>query len=384
MQEVARRGGNGEADRGRVHTAPAPGRPAPVVSGPRSPGHVLALQRAAGNGAVLNLLTPAVQRCGDHIEPGCACAAGPDAAAAEAPVVARDGPDASAPPPQSCEQPGTFRVAGSEVLSLDASLKADCPREVSWFLNRHAMFNLLPLLQGMYPLGTFQLLRAKAVRIGGPRLETAIAVVDVKMRGTPITGSDVRGLIDRMGTLPADQRRDMLRYLGKLVVIDVQGFPVDFSYCASSTGKSCVADLKDRIQFTREAIQEYAACIGDKTLRDGDQCKARIIANQKAKGWDVEISAGTTSSGHTSGKPPDLSHCGPIFDYSKNVIHEPHHVKTAERMVPKYGPKGSATHEAAWNDRDNWAKNEVEAHSLELPFLTGVLKAIATLEGKLR
>ena len=39
-----------------------------------------------------------------------------------------------------------------------------------------------------------------------------------------------------------DQRADMLRFIGKYVVITVDGIDLDFSYVAGATSVSCVSD----------------------------------------------------------------------------------------------------------------------------------------------
>lgn len=77
---------------------------APVRAGRPGPGGLLGLQAAAGNRAVASMLAPSVpvpvpvQRCGDHVSPGCPCAE-------EAPAVQRDdgAPDADTHEPHLLE-----------------------------------------------------------------------------------------------------------------------------------------------------------------------------------------------------------------------------------------------------------------------------------------
>jgi len=70
----------------------------------------------------------------------------------------------------------------------------------------------------------------------------AVHTVDLKTKGSPITKQELRELIDRMAYMYPDQRADMLRFIGKYVVITVDGIDLDFSYVAGATSVSCVSD----------------------------------------------------------------------------------------------------------------------------------------------
>ena len=156
-------------------------------SSPRTASGVLALQRLAGNLAVQRLLEP-VQRCGDHVEAGCACAEDTEV---QSPTVSRSNgkPDGGAAPPAApaCLPPGARRVPGSDADSVDQAVIAGCLPEAYAILNGHAMFGLLPLLSSLRNRASFGQIRSSAAVMGGPRMVTAIAAVDLRSVGGPIS-----------------------------------------------------------------------------------------------------------------------------------------------------------------------------------------------------
>lgn len=334
--------------------------------------YVLDLQRSAGNAAVAGLIH-SVQR-----SPGCGCGtcAGCSANAREdEPLVASRQPDAGAPP--ACQPPGTRR-AGSDVDSVDQAMLAKCEPEAYAILNGHAMFGLLPLLESLRARASFAQIRSSAAVMGGPRMATAIAAVDLKGRGGTITGPDLRPLIDQMGTLPPDQRRDILRYLGKLVVITVQGIDLDFSYCAGAAGGGCVAAVKAEMDSAIKMRSEYAKCRGKKGIKHANDVENCVHASLAKQGFTTTVAGSTSSSGTVTVAANPMSQCQPIIDRGTE-IHEAVHAKTQARLQKKFGA-GTPAFDAAWDAADGWIQDEIDAYSAEIPFYKAVLKAIAKLE----
>jgi hypothetical protein len=207
---------------------------------------LLALQRRAGN-QVVQRLVATVQRCGGQTHEGCPCAETAD----EAPVVARQ--DAGAPPP--CNAPGTLRVPGSPVDSVAAAVAANCLDEAYGILNA--------------------------------RMLVAIKAVDLHAKGGPVTGPDLRDLIDQMGGLPPDQRRDILRFIGKYAVITVRGLD-----CKGAGGAGCVGAVTAEMKWAAKMQGEYAACRGKpgvKVAADVEKCVASSLAKQAFEAADKWI-----------------------------------------------------------------------------------------------
>ena len=316
-------------------------------SSPRTATDLLALQRLAGNLAVQRLLET-VQRCGDHVQPGCACA---EDAEAQTPTVSRSngGPDGGAAPPAApaCLLPGARRVPGSDVDSVDQAVTAGCLPEAYAILNGHARFGLLPLLSSLRNRASFAQIRSSAARMGGPRMVTAIDAVDLRSAGGPITGSALRGLVDQMETLPPDQRRDILQFLGALVVIDVQGLAIDFSYCKGASGRGCRAEIKDAIAWAKKSQAEYAACRGKKGVKtavDVEACKDASLAKQ---GITTTVAGSTSSTGVITITPTAMSKCQPILDKGTE-IHEAVHDRNRLELARKHGA-GTPAFDAAWD-----------------------------------
>jgi hypothetical protein len=86
-------------------------------------------------------------------------------------------------------------VPGSDADSVDQAVLAGCLPEAYAILNGHAVFALLPLLDSLRTRASFAQIRTSAAAMGGPRMITAVAAVDLKNRGSPITGTDLRVLI---------------------------------------------------------------------------------------------------------------------------------------------------------------------------------------------
>ncbi len=130
------------------------------------------------------------------------------------------GPASTGAGQRTGDPPGRLvRVPGSPVDSMAAAVAANCLDEAYGILNAQAMFGLLPLLDALRTRPEYAAIRSSAAGMGGPRMLVAIKAVDLHAKGGPVTGPDLRDLIDQMGGLPPDQRRDILRFIGKYAVI---------------------------------------------------------------------------------------------------------------------------------------------------------------------
>jgi hypothetical protein len=333
---------------------------------------LLALQRRAGN-QVVQQLVATVQRCGGQTHEGCPCAETAD----EAPVVARQ--DAGAPPP--CNAPGTLRVPGSPVDSVAAAVAANCLDEAYGILNAQAMFGLLPLLDALRTRPEYAAIRSSAAGMGGPRMLVAIKAVDLHAKGGPVTGPDLRDLIDQMGGLPPDQRRDILRFIGKYAVITVRGLDIDFSYCKGAGGAGCVGAVTAEMKWAAKMQGEYAACRGKpgvKVAADVEKCVDSSLAKQ---GITTSVAGQTSATGVVTVTPTAMSQCQPILDRGTE-LHEAVHQKTTFALQKKYGA-GTAAFNKAFEAADKWITDDINAYGAEVPFYKEVLSAIATLEGKI-
>jgi hypothetical protein len=340
---------------------------------------VLGLQTSVGNAAVQRLIAghqqagmPTAQRCGHEVHDGCPCAE----PTAEPVTVARQG-DGGAP---ACS-PGTMRVAGSVADSVAASLAAGCIDEAFWILNGRAMFDLLPLLASLRGRPGYGDVRTNAAAKGGDRMATAVFVVDLQAGGSPITGADIRDLIDRLGTLPPGQRADIFRFIGKLAVITVRGFDIDFSYCRSAAGPGCAPALRDAIAWAGKMQQEYQACRGKPGMTDGQAVERCVHASLTAQGIATQVGGLTSPSGAVTITAAPVSQCQPLLDKGTE-IHEGVHQTTQARLQRRFGA-GTPAFDTAWNDPNSWIDDEVAAYGAEIPFYREVLAAIAKLEGKI-
>jgi hypothetical protein len=130
-----------------------------------------------------------------------------------------------------------------------------------------------------------------------------------KRKGGPISAADLRGLIDKLGTVPPDQRADILRFLGKYVVINVRGLDIDFSYCKGATSAGCVGAATDAKKSAIRMKGEYAACRGKpgvKVAKDVENC---VDASLAKKGIKTSIAGQTSSSGAVTVTPVAMSQC---------------------------------------------------------------------------
>ena len=185
-----------------------------------------------------------------------------------------------------------------------------------------------------------------------------------------------------METLPPDQRRDILHFLGALMVIDVRGLAIDFSYCKGASGRGCTTEIKDEIAWAKKMQAEYAACRGKpgvKTWAVVEACKDASLAKQ---GITTTTAGSTSSTGVVTITPTAMTKCQPILDKGTE-IHEAVHDRTQAKLAKTHGA-GPPAFDAAWDAADNWIDDDIAAYGAEIPFYQEVLKAIATLEGKLK
>jgi hypothetical protein len=289
------------------------------------------------------------------------------------------GPPPGAPPPAG---PPAVVLAGSTPLDqADDGFKQGIPEtlEKAWgIMNSRAMFDLLPLLSGMKSRGWWSKISAEAGPRGGPRMENAVFTVDLKTKGSPITKDDLRALIDRMANMYSDQRQDMLRFIGKLVVINVEGLDLDISYVAGATSESAAVAVKAMIADARFFIKEYAATLADKKVKTGGDVEAAVQASLAKQGLTATVAGTTDASGAITIAPQPVTKAQPI-EIRSTEIHEgvhAHHVKWLEK---KFGKKTPAF-DKAFNDAKDWVADEINARRAEIRFLGKVLWALKQLE----
>lgn len=348
----------------------------PAIAGLLTTRNLLALQRAVGNDRMRRIVAT-VQGCGGEVHEGCPCAESSEQAVP--PVLSRQttGPAA----PSVCQPPGTRRVAGSDVDSVDRAVVDGCLLEAYAVLNGHAMFGLLPLLDALRTKASFAQIRATAGGMGGARMTVAIAAVDLKSGGGPITGTALRSLIDQLGGLPPDQRRDILRFLGKLVVITVQGFDIDFSYCRGSTSAGCTAPVQGAIRWARKMQREYAACRGKRGVRVANDVESCVDASLARQGIRTSVAGSTSPTGAVTITPTALSQCQPVLERGTE-IHEAVHQRTTLRLQRRFGA-GTPAFDRAFEAADKWINDDINAYGAEIPFYRAVLRAVAKLEGRI-
>jgi len=342
---------------------------------------ILSLQRTVGNAAVQRLLTQTrttvpVQRdcgcgggcggCGDkgQEEPG---------GQADLPV-SRQVPPVYTPP--ACVLNGPTLV--DKVIDGFKQGTPACLFEAWGLLNSRAMFDLLPALLELKNKGHWATVAADAAFRGGPRMELAVHAVNLKTQGSPIKTDQLRDLIDRLATTWADQRADILRFIGKYVVITVEGIDLDFSYVAGATSKSCVKEVQDTIAETKFMAKLYADCGKDKKHKTGDDIEACITSSAAKLGLTLEVAGSTSSTGVVTVKAVAVDKCQPIITRNTE-IHESVHQHHTKQLEKKHG-KGTPAFDAAWNEAQDWVRDERGARAAEIKFLTKVLAALKKLE----
>jgi len=239
-----------------------------------------------------------------------------------------------------------------------------------------AMYDQLPLLEGLKAKGKWARITADAAGRGGPRMVVATEMVDLKARGTPITKAELRTVVDKVATLPADQRSAIFKYLGKHVSITVQGIDIDLSYCQGATGASCEAEIRTELAWSKKMIAEYSACRkpSNKNSTDVETC---VHASLGAQGIGTAQAGGTSASGAVTVTASPITKCQPIVTRSTE-IHEGVHQATTLTMQKKYGP-GTPAFQTAWHDAKSWIDDEVNAYGAEVKFYGSVLGALTVV-----
>ena len=370
----------------RLHPAPGEGaepaglrtggRRSPGVAAPAALGRLDAggaarllgfLQGAGGNAAVQRLVASAtVQRdcgCGGT----CGCGAGGGAVHdGEEPgdvVVARQTPPVVGKAPLQ---------AVIDALDSGAPTALD---DAFFVLNGRAMPELLTVLSGLQTAGRFSVVKANAGR-GGPRMDVACKVVELRAAGTP-SHDDLRRVVDMVETFPPDQRTAIFRFLGANLVVDVRGVDVDVSYCKGATGAGCEKAIREAIAWARKMAAEYAACRGRKGIRTGDDVENCVDASLGKQGITTSQAGGTSSTGAVTVAAQPMTKCEPIMTRGTE-IHEGVHQAHTLALRKKFGA-GTPQFQAAWNNAADWISDEINAYGAEIPFYQEVLKAMKTV-----
>lgn len=311
---------------------------------------LLMLHRQAGNAAVTRLIT-----------------------ASRSVAVSRQAPPASSAPAVLTGATPLDRAAdGFRQGTPDALNQA-------WnILNSRAMFDLLPMLAGLKARGHWAAIAAGASGRGGPRMATAVHVVNLNTKGSPITKDELRDLIDRLATVNPDQRADILRFIGKYVVITIDGIDLDISYVAGATGASAAVDVKAAIDEARFFISEYAATLSNPRVRTGADVERAIETSLRRQGMGIAIAGSTSPSGQITIAPQPMTKAQPIIMRSTE-IHEGVHAHHVGQLQQRFGA-GTAAFDQAFNDAKDWVADEINARTAEIRFLMKVLVALKQLE----
>ena len=321
-----------------------------TIRGRPTPRSLLGLQRMAGNAAVGQMI-----------------------ARSRSVTVSRDVPPAPAAP---------AILNGSTPLDRAADgFKQGVPDALNqaWgILNSQAMFALLPLLLGMKARGHWSAISAGAAGRGGPRMQIAVHAVNLKTKGTPITKDELRDLIDRLATVKPDQRADILRFIGKYVVITVDGLDLDISYVAGAASASAAGEVRATIKENRFFINEYAATLRDRRVKTGADVENAVGASLASQGMGIAVAGSTSSTGAITITPQPMSKAQPILIRSTE-IHEAVHSHTVALLARRFG-SGTAAFDRAFNDAKKWVADEINARRAENRFLRRVLFALRRLE----
>ena len=344
-------------------TAPGKNTPASRPS-PVSPTTLTTLQRQAGNAAVQQLL------------------AGEITASRQAVPPVYTAPPPGAAPPVAPPGPATTLLNGATPLerAADGFTRAtpDVINEAWGVLFGSGMGDLLPLLAGLKAKGLWGVVNAGGAPRGGPRMANAVLAVDLKTKGSPVTKDELRDLIDRLAGMFPDQRADILRYIGKYVVLTVDGIDLDFSYVAGATSASSVKVVEDEIAEAKFFIAEYAKAGKKKGVKTGAQVERAVKDSLAAQGMGTAVAGSTSSSGAITITAKPMTKAQPIL-IRNTEIHESVHSHHVAALQKKLG-KGTPGFKAAFNDAADWVSDEINARRAEIDFLTKVLTALKQLE----
>jgi hypothetical protein len=244
------------------------------------------------------------------------------------------------------------------------------------------MFDLLGVLKDLSSKPGYGDIRSNAGAKGGARMEAAVAAVDLQAKGGPIGAADLRGLIDKLGAVPTGQRADILRFLGKYVVINVRGLDIDFSYCKGATSAGCAGAAQDAKKWAKTMQGEYAACRGKPGVKVATDVENCVDASLAKKGITTSIAGQTSPSGTVTVTPVSMSQCQPIL-VRGTEIHEAVHAGRVRTLEKKFGA-GTVAFEKARTEANGWIQDDINAYGAEIPFYDEVIKAIGLLEGKIK
>ena len=287
------------------------------------------------------------------------------------------GPPAGTPGPA----PSVVLAGSTPLDQVDDGFRQAIPAALdrAWgLLNVSPMYDLLPMLVGLKSRGRWATITAEAGARGGPRMENAVHTVDLKTQGSPITKDQLRDLIDRMATMNPDQRADMLRFIGKYVVITVEGIDLDISYAAGASSDSAAAEVKETIKEARFFINEYAATLKDPAVKTGADVENAVQISLGKQGMTTAVAGSTSSSGAITIVRQPMTKVQPILTRNTEIheaVHQ-HHIQQLQKAFGRSTPAFSQ----AYHDAKDWVADEINARQAEIRFLTKVLAALKQLE----
>ncbi len=343
--------------------------------GPVAERLLLELQRSTGNASVQRLVGDTAQRtCGCGGTCG-TCKTGPAADTAEdtadetaghpaaEPVVARQ----YAPPASGSRTPLQTVIDAVDAggpTTLDDAFRV---------LNGRAMPELLRLLAELLRRGRFAVIKADAAARGGPRMDVACKVVEMRAAGRP-SHDQLRDVVDMVETFPPDQRTAIFRFLGANLVINVRGVDIDVSYCKGNTGAGCEPEIREAIAWAQKMAGEYAACRGRPGVGTGDDVENCVDASLTRQGITTSTAGSTSSGGAVTITATPMTKCQPIM-VRGTEIHEAVHAAHTRALQRRFGT-GTARFHAARDSANNWISDEINAYRAEIPFYREVLRAM--------
>jgi len=143
----------------------------------------------------------------------------------------------------------------------------------------------------------------------------------------------------------------------------IAGLDVTKAHCG------CLSEIPDFIKWSQLQVKLYGDCGKDPKNKTGDDVEKCNTAALAKRGFATTV-AGTTSESGAVTVTKSPGPCGPIEDKGTE-IHEAVHKGYQQALEKAFG-KGTPTFTAHWDNAKEWATDEVNAYSAEIPFYQAV------------
>lgn len=180
----------------------------------------------------------------------------------------------------------------------------------------------------------------------------------------PRFGADFSSVLARVDAQPGAPRSGRAK---KILGVDV-----------TKSDCGCIGRMDEEIDWSRSQVKRYSDCAKDPTNKTGKNIEDCVKAQHVKEGISTSVAGETSSTGVVTVKK-QKGPCAAILEKG-TAIHEGVHANHQQELEKMFG-KGTPAFHAKWDDAQDWAKDEINSYSAEIPFYRAVKNYLTSVCG---